>query len=317
MGRSLARSGSGRGAWRLRVALFGLLTGGLAGQASSEAITGVCPDGSVYIVQERAQIPCRASKEVDPSDVPPLRPEYLSSPYTWQVWNQVNNPNNPYNLIDAARRVRGLRSGALPQGAAPTPPQGPRTALPPPHGARAAFPPPPAVSAAPPQASLPVAPSADGKVGALDLGLSDQQLEDLYLIVHLSQDHVPATLERESAEGQDLFEVRLAHSAAFENRLHAAWSSRGGIGNRRVLLFTAVAKRSEEFWANLTFVQEYLSYQPDAHDPSQLGILRGHLGALHSGDVILGYVVLPEAMKLAKNLDIYWNDRRTRARFGG
>jgi len=277
---------------------MGALACGLAGPALGDAITGVCPDGSIYIVQRRAQIPCRASKEVEPSEVPPMRPQYMPSPYTWQVWNQANNPNNPYNLIDPARQLRGLRSGAAP-------PQGtPRAPL-------------PAVSSPPPQASLPVAPAPPREVDALDLGLDDQEIQDLYLIVHLSQEQVPVTLKRESADGHTSFELRFAHSAAFENRLQAAWSSRGGLGNKRVLLFTAVAKRPEEFWANLTFVQAYLSYQPDAHDPSQLGILRGHLGALQPDEVILGYVVLPEAMKLAERLDVYWNDRRASAHFGG
>jgi len=81
----------------------------------------VCPDGSIFIVQDRARIPCDAAKEVAPSDVPPLRPEYLSRPYTWQVYREGANPNNPYNLIDAARRVRAMRGNAVKTPGGPAP----------------------------------------------------------------------------------------------------------------------------------------------------------------------------------------------------
>jgi len=37
-----------------------------------------------------------------------VRPEYLPSPYTWQVYNELQDPNNPYNLIEAADEVRAL-----------------------------------------------------------------------------------------------------------------------------------------------------------------------------------------------------------------
>ena len=65
-----------------------ILAGALLAPAAQAAISGVCPDGSIYIVQEEAQIPCSDSKRVEPHEVPPLRPQYLPTPYTWQVWNE-------------------------------------------------------------------------------------------------------------------------------------------------------------------------------------------------------------------------------------
>ena len=76
------------------------------------AISGVCPDGSMFIVQHESQIPCKRAKVVEPDEIPPIKPEYLPTPYTWQVYNETNDPNNPYNLIDAAREVRALRDAA-------------------------------------------------------------------------------------------------------------------------------------------------------------------------------------------------------------
>jgi hypothetical protein len=262
------------------------------------AITGLCPDGSVFIVQTEAAIPCRGAKLVNADEVPPLRPEYLPSPYTWQVYNESRSPNNPYNLIDAARQIRGMESEAA-QGA----------------------PAPPAVSSGPPQDPSATEPeqvavaTRPETVAPLDLGLADQELRDLFRIVQLSQEYTPASFARETADGRGIFAVSLAHSAAFENRLREAWASRGGLAEGRVLLFTALSKQPEEFFANFTFVQEHLTFQPDVGSARQLGILQGRLGALQSNELVLGYVVLPEQIDLSAELDIYWNDRRISPRF--
>jgi hypothetical protein len=268
------------------------------GSAAPAAMTGLCPDGSVFIVQTAEAIPCRGAKLVNPDEVPPMRPEYLPSPYTWQVYNQTRSPNNPYNLIDAARQIRAMEGG----------PEDPPT-------------PPSAVSSAPPEASsaAPTAEVAEAKPAApvlpLDLGLGDQELRDLFQIVQLSQEYTPASFARETADGRGLFNVSLAHSAAFENRLRDAWASRGGLAGGRVLLFTALSKHPEEFFANFTFVQNHLTFQPDAASARQLGILQGRLGPLQGNELVLGYVVLPEQMELSAELDIYWNDRRITPRF--
>jgi hypothetical protein len=273
----------------------------LASPPAEASISGICPDGSMYIVQREEQIPCARSKRVEPSEMPPIRPEYMPTPYTWQVWNERHNPNNPYNLIDDARQVRGMDAPHPGQTGGPGGP-----------GA--------AVSAGPGQAPQGAATAAIGgraPVAPLDLGLSDQELQDLFLIVELSQERVPARFDRTTADGRGVFQVAMAHSGAFESRLREAWASRGGLGGSRVLLFTAVSKRAEEFFANFTFVQEHLSYQPSADNARQIGILQGRLGSLDANEVVLGYVVLPDTISLAQSLDVYWNDRRTTANFEG
>ena len=266
-------------------------------RAAPAAITGLCPDGSVFIVQSEAAIPCQGAKLVTPDEVPPMRPEYLPSPYTWQVYNQSRSPNNPYNLIDAARQIRAMESGGNPPTAPPAVSGGP-----------------PAVSSGAPTEEVPEAVSL-ATIAPLDLGLADQELRDLFQIVQLSQEYTPASFARETADGRGLFSVSLAHSGAFENRLRDAWASRGGLAGGRVLLFTALSKQAEEFFANFTFVQDHLTFQPDAASARQLGILQGRLGPLQANELVLGYVVLPDQIDLSDELDIYWNDRRITPRF--
>lgn len=275
------------------------MTGFLAAGASlpAGALTGICPDGSMYVVQHASQVPCPHSKQVQPHEVPPMRPEYRPHPYTWDVWNRGADPNNPYNMIDAARQVREFQQ-ALPGADTPSAPGLARTPM-----------------AGEGAAASGVASSPEA-VRPLDLGLSDQELRDLYRIVELSQDHAPAHLARRTADGKGVFEVAWAHSGAFEATLRRLWSTRGGLGSGPVLLFTGHSKRPEEFFANFTVLQGHLSFQPDSGDPRQLGILQGRLGALGAGEIVMGYVVLPEAMGLEQELDLYWNDRRIRAQLG-
>lgn len=254
--------------------------------AAHASLTGVCPDGSIYIVQEARQIPCADSKAVAPDEVPPIRPDYLPTPYTWKVWNERNNPNNPYNVIDAARQVRGLEAPPPAPGVGHAPTTQQATAAPP----------------TPPNAPL-------------SLGLSDDELRDLFQIVELSQERSPARLARETAGGQGVFEVRFARSAAFEERLRERFAARGGLPSGGVLLFAARSVAPEEFYASFTFLQEHLTYQPDATDARQLGVLQGRLGALAAGEVVLGYVTLPPNFDPAAELDIYWDDRHTTVQF--
>jgi hypothetical protein len=152
-------------------------------------------------------------------------------------------------------------------------------------------------------------------VGPLDLGLGDQELRDLYQIVELSQESTPAAFERRTADGRGVIRLSLARSLAFEGRLADAWASRGGIGGSQVLLFTAVSKQRESFHPNLTFVQGHLTFQPAADNPIQLGVLQGRLGALEADEVVLGYVILPETMRLEDPIDVYWDDRQISAQF--
>ena len=283
---------------RVPLVLVALAVAFSSERAAAATITGLCPDGSVFIVQSETAIPCQGAKLVTPDEVPPMRPEYLPSPYTWQVYNQSRSQNNPYNLIDAARQIRAMESG---EGDRPTTP--------------------PAVSSAPPAVSggTPVGEVAEATppatVAPLDLGLADQELRDLFQIVQLSQEYTPASFARETADGRGLFAVSLAHSEAFENRLRNAWASRGGLAGGRVLVFTALSKQPEEFFANFTFVQDHLTFQPDAGSARQIGILQGRLGPLQANELVLGYVVLPEQIELSTELDIYWNDRRITPRF--
>ena len=113
-----------------------LLGAALMGAAPSaaETISGVCPDGSIFIVQRRSAVPCREAKQVDPNDIPPLNPEFLPRPYGWEQFQGRQDPNNPYNVVDTAPSMRPLG--------------GPREVMPRPQlrASRAARPPGPAPS---------------------------------------------------------------------------------------------------------------------------------------------------------------------------
>ena len=127
------------------VLALGLLTV-FATSDTQATITGVCPDGSMFIVKKEADIPCPRAKQVDPHDMPPIRPHYLPRPYAWEQHQQQQDPNNPYNLIedrdglgtlqeddsDAPQRLGGSEPPRpAPQQAGPPAPQQRAPALPP------------------------------------------------------------------------------------------------------------------------------------------------------------------------------------------
>lgn len=262
----------------------------VSGLAAAESIVGVCPDGSIFIVQRPQDVPCAEAKRVEPGEVPPIRPLYLPRPYAWEVFQAKENPNNPYNLVDKARAVR--QSGLAPE-AAPAPRPEARQAQPAPL---------------PRVASAPLPRPARPEPRRLDLALSEKETRDLALIVELSQERAPATLSRQEGEGELV--LRLAHSRAFEARLRAAAAAAGLLLAGPVLLFSAEAAAPARFHANLTFAQSHTAFHPEREDPAQFGLMEGGLGELASGDRVLGYVVLPAEVDPSQPLDIYWNDRR-------
>jgi len=255
------------------------------------ALTGICPDGSIFIVRDASGIPCPDAKEVDPNHVPPLKSQLLPRPYGWEVFERRNDPNNPYNMVDAAPHPEAESAGTM-QRSAPAPvEEKPR----PEERIEAPL---PAVATAP---------------SSLDVGLNGSELEALGRIVDLMQRRAPATLLR-PGEGDDvLAELRLARSASFERHLHQALGRYGAPARGSVLLLRAVAAAPNHFYGNLTFVQGHQAFHPDPGDPAQFGVLEGELGELSAGGQVLAYTVLPEHVDLREPLDIYWDDRRIRA----
>jgi hypothetical protein len=294
MPRSVRPSHRLRSLWCAALAALGILGAGAVGEAGA-SITGVCPDGSIFIVQSAEAIPCAEAKRVEPEEVPPLKAGHLPRPYQWEIFNRQNDPNNPYNLIDSARQVRRARDDLASEPT--TPPVG---AGPPPQ------------PAPPPQQAVQRR-SAGSSPSSIDLGLSDESLRDLELIVELSQQHAPAAFLRGGAATPSLA-VRLARSVAFGARLRDAWAAQGRSLAGAVVLFSAAAEGDEAFHGNFTFSQGHMAFHPDHADPSQFGVIRGQLGLLGAGDSVLGYVVLPEHFALDEPLDVYWNDRRLTAR---
>lgn len=249
--------------------------------AARSSITGVCPDGSMFIVKRKADIPCKQSKQVEPHDLPPIRPNYLPKPYGWQVFQNKQDPNNPYNLIDRAEVIRNAGEPIAPERTDAAPTTRPEPVR---------------------QAALPpISNSRPGASRALDL--SPVERRDLSLIVELSQERSNARFA-----GQDTpLVVELAHSRSFQERLHAHYANEA-LGP--VVLFRAAATTPADFHANFTFVQGHAAFHPRGADPRHLGLLEGELGSLDAGEMVLGYAVLPRETDLAKPIDIYWNDRR-------
>ena len=271
-----------------------LLAGALAAGPAAASLTGVCPDGSMFIVKKEADIPCPAAKLVAPHEMPPIRPTHLPRPYAWEVFREKQDPNNPYNLVDKARQVRGgeiVPEAAAGPEAAPAP-QGAPTQHSAPVATATPTQPLPPVSAAPPPAPL--------------LSLSPEERRDLALIVELSQQRVPVGFAQPS-ETSPTLRVQLAHSPAFEARVKA---SRGGPAAGPVILFRAEAVAPGAFYANFTFAQGHTAFHPTPEDSRQLGVLEGSLGPLAAGESVLGYVVLPAHLDVAQPMDVYWNDHR-------
>jgi len=269
----------------------GLLVSMLCGATPVAALTGICPDGSIFIVRDASGIPCSDAKQVDPNDVPPLNPEMLPRPYGWEVFERRNDPNNPYNMVDAAPHPEAKIAGKMEQ---PVP--APVEEVPRPEERF--------------EATLPTVASAPS---SLNVGLNGSELVALGRIVDLMQRRAPATLVR-PGEGEDvLAELQLARSASFEQHLHKALGRYGAPAQGPVLLLRAVAVAPNHFYGNLTFVQGHQAFHPDPANPAQFGVLEGALGELSAGGQVLAYTVLPEHVDLTEPLDIYWDDRRIRA----
>jgi hypothetical protein len=284
----------------LRPSLLGVsriaLAAALAWPLSAAAVSGVCPDGSVFIVRRATDVPCRDAKQVEPHRVPPIRPENLPRPYLWEVHRQGLDPSNPYNLVDRAEQVRTLGHADLEAGAAAPFEAGGALAEP---GASL-----PQVAAAPPPAAAPVLGPRPS-----DLGLTDGELRDLFLLVELSQRRAPAGFSSAGTKEGTGMRVSFAYSQAFQERV----SSAGGSGS--VLLFTVESEAAGRFLPNFTFVQGHLTFSPRRDDPGQVGILSGRIGDLSAGDLVLGYVVLPDSIDVGRPLDVYWDDRQVVATF--
>jgi hypothetical protein len=270
------------------LAIAGAAAIALAAPAAA-SITGVCLDGSIFIVQRLEAVPCREHKLVDPSDVPPVKPQYLPRPYGWEKFNRRNDPNNPYNLIQSPPPIPAATTA--PSREEPTAQEAEPSAIRVPQ--RSEF---------QTEASSP---------RGLQLGLQDTELRDLSMIVELSQSRAPAAIQARDSMGR----LRLARSRAFEERMRGQLLDRGHSGEQPVVLFVADADADGggSFYGNLTFVQGSVAFQPSAEDPYQLGVMQGHLGSLSDGTDVLGYVILPEHMNLSEPLDIYWNDRQITA----
>jgi hypothetical protein len=256
------------------------------GVARASVISGVCPDGSMFIVKNTVDIPCAAAKLVAADDMPPIKPEYLPRPYGWQRFHREQDPNNPYNLVD------GLES----QSAYQPPPPAPTS-----HQAVPTEQPLPSVSGPAP------ARARDGSIH-----VSDQEIADLIQIVQLTQTRAPANLEIEN-DGSPSLRLQLAHSRGFEAQAKRDWASRGTPAAGPVLLFTAEAMAPVAFHPNFTFAQGHTAFHADSEDSKQFGMLVGRLGALEAGTTVLGYVVLPPSVDLAQPIDVYWNDHRLAA----
>jgi hypothetical protein len=242
--------------------------------AFAESLVGVCPDGSAFIVQHERHIPCARAKLVDPSEMPPLRPQLLPRPYPWLVDQQMRDPHNPYNLIDAARKVREART-AQPEAATPTPLNAPTPA--------------------------PPVPRATPK-----LSFGDQDLKDLMQLIYLRQQLAPAEFVIEDALGAERLRIQVAHSEAVENQVLSALRP---TGEWRVLVFSATAVETVEFHPNFFVVQDSRTFRPDPADPSEVGLLVGEPGTLEAGSATLGYLLIPTRFDVARELEVWWNDR--------
>ena len=257
--------------------LAGVLLGALAtpvSAAAGESIAGVCPDGSVFVVQQRSAIPCTRAKLVEPGSIPPLRPELLPRPYPWMVDQEARNPNNPYNLIDAAEAVRAARSGEAPEPAAE-----------------------------PTTRTVPAPTPAEGPTPVLPM----EELEALVELIELRQESAPALLRAEDALGRGRLEIQFAYSRALEQQL-LPWLGRTQ-QEARVIIFSVRAIKEGEFHGNLFFLQDARGFRPDVSLREEIGFFVGDFGHQEPGRILLGYAVLPGSFAPERPMSFHWNGR--------
>jgi hypothetical protein len=248
------------------------------------SIAGVCPDGSAFVVRQKADIPCDRARLVEPSAVPPLRPELLPRPYPWMVDQEARNPNNPYNLLDAAEAVRALHSGESKEEAT--------------KGSSEA-------------GSGPVERARRPTSSRSGPALASDEIEALVELVDLRQDVAPATLRAEDAIGRGRMEVRFAYSNALESTV-LRWLGRGHT-QARVVIFSVRALEAGEFYPSLFFLQDAEGFRPDPERTEEVGFLIGSAGSLDPGAIRLGYVILPGRFSPVRPIELWWNDRRIEA----
>jgi hypothetical protein len=254
----------------------------------------------MFIVQRAESVPCRNAKAVEPTEMPPIKPEYLPRPHGWEVLHRRNDPNNPYNLIQQQPPERP----APVQRTREEPNEPRRSPAQPVNEARVPE------RAALQSGTAPVARSEERtREAALDF--VDREIEDLVMIVELSQRGIPASFSDDGSQGR----VRFARSLAFEARIREHLTGRGHASGGPVVLFVADADSGGSFYGNLTFVQDGIAFHPSNDNPTELGVIRGRLGPLDPASSVLGYVVLPERLDPSHPIDVYWNDRQLTATF--
>lgn len=254
----------------------------LAGTALAESVTGVCPDGSFFVVPHIDGVPCARAKLVDPTDLPPIRPQLLPRPYTWYVDQQARDPNNPYNLLEAAETIREARD---------------------PHGASTQ--PTPQPLSLQPAVPAPVEPR---RADVVVPQFSEAELRDLVRLIEMRQRIARAELLVEDLRGGHRLRILLAYSGAFEAGV-LDWA---GLDpkDRRVIAFAVLApSRETEFQPNFFVVQGSRTFRPDPRDARELGLLVGAPGTVPGGGIALGYLVVPATFDPTESMELWWNDR--------
>jgi hypothetical protein len=267
-----------------------------AGARADTTLSGVCPDGSFFVVQSRESVPCANPRFADPSDLPPVRPYLLPRPYTWYVDQEARSANNPYNVLDTAQKIRAARAGAAE--ATAQPPVSARQAA---GGA-----PTQARGVAPEAAQATRAPAAAPLVS-----LADEDLRDLVRLIALRQEAAPATLDLEDVHGRRALKIEIAYSSSFES--YALQTLSREPAANRVLVWSAQAQRDTDFHPNFFVVQNGRTFRPDPQKPGDAGFLLGAPGALPGGEMAVGYLVIPASFDPRAPLEVFWNDRSVEA----
>ena len=276
------------------VLLFGtFLTALPAASARADGVAGLCPDGSAFVVARREDAPCRDPKFIDPSDMPPLRPQYVPRSQAWQLNRQARDENNPYNLVDRREGVvqeRGEKPAAKAKAAPASAPAATRASL-------------------APQAAR--APAPQTRESAPAFALSEDELRDLARLIVLRQQVAPAELSVEDVRGRAQLLLRYAYSPSFEQRAIAALDL--DPARSRVLLFSVRSEAAVEFFPNFSAIQDGVSSRPEPSRLDEVGFVLGAPGPMAAGLVSIGYLVLPARVDPSRSVDLWWNDRKLSA----
>jgi len=240
-------------------------------------VVAACGDGSVILAKKWSDVNCVGAVEVAPDDVPPIGSGKRPRPIAWANFLREQedlrraNQRPPVRVDRAKNRAPAVSAMRDP-------------------------------SMARQRSTLP-----SNAYARPSLRLTADERRDLSLLVELSQRSTPAVLEH-TRTGARKAVLQIAHSRAFETRLHARQRAAGDYRLAPVLVFSLEPANTDLRTTSLSFVQGGPGFSPNVDDPRDFGWIGESDTSMKKAGRRLGYIVLPESFEVSRPLAIFWGD---------